>query len=118
MRVLIQDIVDQLREVQEERIWIGESFAKKLAVIDEATVFIRPLPELHSIAEIISHLTTWRKETILKIKTGKGSLTDESEENWLTNDILIKLGWNNILQQYRNSLLELITLLRKKRIDF
>jgi len=118
MRVLIQDIVDQLREVQEERIWIGESFAKKLAVIDEANVFIRPLPDLHSIAEIISHLTTWRKETILKIKTGKGSLTDDSEENWLTNDILIKLGWNNILQQYRNSLLELITLLEKKEDRF
>lgn len=118
MRVLIQDIVDQLREVQEERIWIGESFAKKLALVDETAVFTRPLPGLHSIAEIISHLTTWRKETLLKIKTGKGSLTDDSEENWLTNDILVKLGWNSILQNYRNSLLELITLLEKKEDSF
>ncbi len=118
MRILIQEIVNQLLAIQEAKTWIGENFSKKLDMVDETEVFTRPLPDLHSIAEIISHLTTWRKETILKIKTGKGSLTDDSEENWLTNDILIKLGWNNILQQYRNSLLELLSLLEKKEDSF
>jgi hypothetical protein len=78
LRILIQEIVKQFREIQEGNIWIGENFSKKLDMVDETEVFTRPLPDLHSIAEIISHLTTWRKETILKIKTGKGSLTADS----------------------------------------
>ncbi|WP_067035439.1 DinB family protein [Allomuricauda sp. CP2A] len=118
MRVLNQEIIRQLQEIQEAKIWIGESFSKKLDMVDETEVFTRPLPELHSIAEIISHLTTWRKETILKIKTGKGSLTDNSKENWLTNDILIEVGWSEILKQYKDTLLELITILENKEDHF
>lgn len=118
MRVLIQEIIRQLQEIQEAKIWIGESFTKKLNMVDETEVFTRPLPDLHSIAEIISHLTTWRKETILKIRTGKGSLTDNSKENWLTNDILIEVGWSEILKQYKYTLLELITILENKEDHF
>jgi hypothetical protein len=118
LRVLNQEIIRQLQEIQEAKIWIGESFSKKLDMVDETEVFTRPLPELHSIAEIISHLTTWRKETILKIKTGKGSLTDNSKENWLTNDILIEVGWSEILKQYKDTLLELITILENKEDHF
>lgn len=118
MSVLIQEIIRQLREIQEEKIWIGESFAKKLDMVDESDVFTKPLPDLHSIAEVISHLTTWRKETILKIRTGKGSLTDDSEENWLTNDILIGVGWREILKQYKDTLFELISILEDKDDHF
>lgn len=118
MRILIQEIVNQLLAIQEAKTWIGENFSKKLDMVDETEVFTRPLPDLHSIAEIISHLTTWRKETILKIKTGKGSLTDDSEENWLTNDILIEVGWSEILKQYRDTLTELMSLLENKEDDF
>jgi hypothetical protein len=79
--------------------------------------FLRPIENLHSIAEIISHLTLWRKETILKIQTGKGSKTDDCEENWLTNDKLKKLGWEKIKAEYDKTLHELIDLLKSKE-DF
>ncbi len=118
MRVLIQEIIHQLREIQQSKIWIGETFSKKLDMVFETEVFTRPLPELHSVAEIISHLTTWRKETILKIKTGKGSLTDDSEENWLPNEKLMEVGWSEILKQHSDTLTELIALLEQREDDF
>ncbi len=118
MRILIQEIISQLLEIQEAKTWVGENFSKKLAMVDETEVFTRPLPNLHSIAEIISHLTIWRKETILKIKTGRGALTDDSKENWLTNDILIEVGWREILKQYRDTLVEIISLLENKEDTF
>ena len=114
MKVLIENIIHQLEEVQNGKLWIGSNFTRKLNQIDEQTVFTRPIKDLHSVAEIISHLTLWRKETILKIKTGKGSKTDDCEENWLTNEKLRVKGWNSIKTEYDRTLSELIDLLKMR----
>jgi len=118
MKYLIENIIRQLEEVQNGKLWIGSNFDSKLSQVDEKSVFLRPLESLHSVAEIISHLTLWRKETILKIKTGKGSKTDDCEENWLSNDKLKILGWDKIKSEYDNTLSELIDLLKSKDDEF
>ena len=69
-------------------------------------------------AEIISHLTLWRSEAILKIKTGKGSKTDDCPENWLNNEELKKVGWKSIKSSYDETLSELIGLLDAINDDF
>ena len=66
--VIIEYIISQLLENQEGNVWVGSTYNSKLKKIDEENAFIRPIPELHSVAEVVSHLTTWQKETILKIK--------------------------------------------------
>jgi hypothetical protein len=73
---------------------------------------------MHSVAEIIFHLTVWRKDAVLKIRTGKGSITDDSEQNWLPNDKLREIGWDKIKSDYRSSLSELIELLRAREDGF
>jgi len=118
MKYLIKNIIQQLEDVQHGKLWIGSSFHNKLSQIDEESVFLRPIEGLHSIAEIISHLTLWRKETILKIQTGKGSKTDDCEENWLTNDTLKRVGWDHVRSTYDNTLLTLIKLLKSKDDTF
>jgi len=115
---VIQSIIDQLRDVQAGKLWMGGNYERKLAQVDEASVFKRPIRDLHSVAEIISHLTLWRKETILKVKTGKGSKTDDCEENWLGNEALQRIGWPALLQEYQNTLTELIDLLATKDDSF
>ncbi len=105
MKILIEDIVNQLKDVQEGNNWMGSSFDKKLNLIQEDLAFVRPIPGLHSVAEVISHLTVWRKEAILKLETGKGSITEDSEENWLPNDKLKHIGWGKIKSAYRKSLI-------------
>ena len=114
MKYLIENIIQQMEEVQNGKLWIGSNFDRKLNQVDENSVFLNPIKNLHSVAEIISHLTLWRKETILKIQTGKGSKTDNSEENWLTNDKLKIVGWDNIKSEYDRTLSELIDLLKSK----
>src|SRR5690606_24212165 len=118
MNYLIKNIIQQLEEVQNGKLWIGSTFNSKLNKVNENLVFTRPIEGLHSIAEIISHLTLWRKETILKIQTGKGSKTDDCEENWLTNDKLEPLGWRYIKSEYDRSLVNLIDLLKLKDDKF
>ncbi len=118
MRYLIENIIQQLEEIQNGKLWIGSNFDSKLNQVDENSAFLRPIENLHSVAEIISHLTLWRKETILKIQTEKGSKTDNCEENWLANDKLKILGWDSIKSEYDKTLSELIDLLKSKDDEF
>lgn len=118
MQILIQHISKQLEDIQNGKNWIGSSFHSKLSSIDEEFIFTRPISNLHSIAEIISHLTLWRNEAILKIKTGKGSKTDDCEENWLSIDALKNKGWEIIKNEYDSSLTELLSLLQDKEDAF
>lgn len=118
MGILIDNIISQLGDVQDGKNWMGANFSQKLNKVSENETFLRPIPNLHSVAEIVSHLTTWREETILKIKSGKGNLTDDSEENWLTNDKLKEIGWNKIKARYQDSLSKMIGLLQTKDDSF
>ena len=118
MRILIEYIINQLLENQNGKVWIGPTYNSHLKKINEENAFIKPLPELHSVAEILSHLTTWQKETILKIKTGEGSLTDDCEENWYSNEQLMKPKRSLILNEYKTSLAEIIDLLKTKEDSF
>lgn len=115
---VITYIIKQLIDIQNGKIWIGSSYESKLNTVDESKVFERPMVDMHSIAEIISHLTLWRQEAILKIQTGKGSKTDDCEENWLPNEKLKNIGWSSIKSAYDDSLSELIELLKDKNDDF
>ena len=115
---VINHIITQLEEIQQGRIWIGTSYQRMLSKVDEDVVFTRPMENLHSIAEIISHLTLWRGEAILKIKTGAGSKTDDCEENWLSNEQLQPKGWTAIKAAYDDSLAEIIALLKEKEDAF
>ena len=118
MKALINSIIKQLNDVQKGKIWIGTNFNKKMNALNENDVFIKLSPKIHSVAELISHLTFWRKETILKIKTQKSNLTEESEENWLTNEQLKEIGWGKIKEEYNNSLVEIIQLIQHKNDSF
>jgi len=118
MNTIIKHIIKQLVDIQNGKLWIGSSYTSKLKKIESSSVFERPIKDLHSIAEIMSHVTLWRKEAILKIETGKGSKTDDCEENWMTNDKLKKIGWTMIKSEYDKSLSELIELLQEKDDEF
>ena len=118
MNTLIQHLITELTDIQQGKNWIGSSYAKKLQDIDPDQVFVRPIEGLHSIAEIISHLTLWRQEAVLKIQTGTGSKTDDCEENWLNNEQLKPKGWVAIKSAYDDSLTELIGLLKDKDDEF
>jgi hypothetical protein len=114
MRAQIDSIIRQIEDVHHKKVWMGPNFDKKLGQVTDVDAFVRPLPDLHSAAEIISHLTVWRKETILKIRTGKGRLVEDDEENWIPNDALRTIGWEQLKADHADSLSQLIALLRAR----
>lgn len=118
MNILMNHIIKQLKEIQEGKIWIGENFNKKLKNLTSEIAFTRPISTLHSVAEIVSHLTVWRQETILKINTGEGSITDDLEANWYEVQQLKKIGWNQLITDFNKSSNELIQLLETKDDSF
>lgn len=115
---IINHIIQQLLEVQKGKLWMGDTFDKKISSITKEEAFVRPLPNLHSPAELIAHLAAWRKDAVLKIRDGKGKLTDDSDQNWPGNDELKKIGWSKLIQNYQDSLTELIGLLQDKEDSF
>lgn len=115
---VLSNIIQQLQEIHNGKLWMGDTLQKKLNSITSDEAFIRPLPNLHSPAELIAHLTAWRKDAILKIKEGKGQLLDSSPMNWMPNAELRAMGWKQVIQEYEKSLNGLIDLLQSKSDSF
>lgn len=115
---LIQNIIRQLQDVQDQENWLDENFKNKIDKIPEEQAFKRPVPELHSVAELISHLLVWRKESIRKLKGEAAKLTMDSPENRQTNDELKKMGWSKLKSEFYESQEELIRLIENKPDGF
>ena len=66
--ILIKDIIRQLEDAENGDLWLDENFEKKLAQVSGEQAFSRPLPELHSVAELLSHLIVWRRVNIRRMQ--------------------------------------------------
>lgn len=111
---LIKNIISQLIDVQEKENWLDENFKKKIESVGAEKVFQRPLPELHSIAELVSHVLVWRIESIRKLNDMDANLTVDSPENWRTNEQLKEIGWQHLQKEFYQSIDSLIALLADK----
>ncbi|MEM7106547.1 MAG: DinB family protein [Bacteroidota bacterium] len=115
---IISHIIEQLQEVQNGKLWMGDTFMKKLDSITAEEAFIRPLPNLHSVAELIAHLTAWKKDAFLKVRNGKGILTADDGGNWPSIQVLKEIGWEKLIEEYENSHLNLVNVLQEKEDTF
>ncbi|MEN5055581.1 DinB family protein [Sphingobacterium kitahiroshimense] len=113
-KVLITNMIQQLRDIESADLWIDENFEKKLAEVNEMTVFERPLPDMHSIAELMSHLIEWRKEVLSRLHGNPRGLEMTDSANWRTNSELAKKGWKNILQEFHSTQQSIIYFLEGK----
>ncbi|WP_339791435.1 DinB family protein [uncultured Imperialibacter sp.] len=107
-RKLIEYLIQQLLELQNGKLWMGDNFERKINSISEQQAFTKPSLTLHSVAELVAHLAAWSDDLILKIKNGTGKLQDSDEQNWPDNEKLKKLGWNEIRRKYQDSLGQVI----------
>ncbi|MTB53526.1 DinB family protein [Lewinella sp. W8] len=115
---LIHHLLEQLQEIQDGKLWMGDSFQQKLDSISEEEAFVRPLPELHSVAELLAHLTAWKKDALLKVQRGTGELTSEDAADWPTNQALKDLGWKRLREENEKSHHDLLKALRGKEDAF
>jgi len=100
MNTLISAHIRHLNELTRGDAWLDESFEKKLMPVDEGNAFLRPMPDLHSVAELVSHMTEWKISVLSILKGGRRTLTMKSPGNWRTNDQLRSVGWNALQQRF------------------
>lgn len=115
---VLNHIIHELSSIQSGKLWMGASYDKRLSMLTAGQGFIKPLPSVHSVAQILAHLTAWSDDLILKIKNGTGQLRDHDDLNWPANDVLQKSGWDHILTRYYESIEMVITLLKTKDDGF
>lgn len=115
---VVENIIGQLRDIQSGITWYDDNFEKKIASLPEEKVFERPIPEIHSVAELISHIWVWRMDTIKKFKGLQSNLTIESPENWKSNEELRIIGWEKLKSDLTKSQIELTNLLADKTDDY
>lgn len=96
--------------------WYGENFRNKIDGLTDEQAFNKPIPHVHTVAELISHITVWRCSNIGKLKGKPTGLTMESAENWKDNELLKQEGWESLKTAFYQSAEEL-TLLLEKRDD-
>ena len=109
-QVLIKNIIRQLHEIQEGSLWFDQCFKDKIEGLSESEVYTRPIPQIHSVAEHVSHMLEWRKECILRFE-GKRTDLMNSPMDWKKNTELETIGWTNLKTAFYNSRNELIHLI-------
>jgi uncharacterized damage-inducible protein DinB len=73
----IQDTIDVLKEIHEGDAWHGPALKEILAGVTAGQAIARPLPNAHSIWELVLHIAAW--ENVLHKRLG-GKPMDEPEE--------------------------------------
>ena len=89
-------IADQLRHAFEGGAWHGPSVLELLADVDAATAVAHPLPDVHSIWELVLHIAAWDDAVNRRIVTRKAvKLTDA--QNFPPVKDKSKVAWNEAL---------------------
>ena len=96
--------------------WLDETFEKKLAGVSEHDLFESPHPEVHSAAQVVSHVVEWRKEVIRRLEENVSDrqLTMKSPENWKSTDELKAMGWNALYDDLKKVQHRIVALLKEK----
>jgi hypothetical protein len=68
MNTILQSYAQQLEAINYKPLWVGQNVMEKIDGILNHTAFVRPIPEIHSVAEIIGHLIALQIDVINKIK--------------------------------------------------
>jgi uncharacterized damage-inducible protein DinB len=108
-RILIDDIIRQLHELERGSLWFDQSFSGKLDPLPETVVFMQPVPGVHSVAEHVAHIVAWRKECIQRFSGEKYELMN-TPKDWPSVDDLRAVGWPALMQQLNESTVELVRL--------
>ncbi|WP_299213750.1 DinB family protein [uncultured Dokdonia sp.] len=110
----IQYYAQQLEAINYKALWVGQNVMEKIDGISDHTAFIRPIPELHSVAEIIGHLIALQIEVINKLRVHFNLQQRYQPLHWRSNEELKTIGWKQLKEDYEKSILSIIVLIGDK----
>lgn len=111
--------VNRFNEIYNGSPWYGETLEAKLNDVTDKNAFLQPVDVAHSVAEIVCHMTYWRKGLLSHLE-GDGTFTPavESPDNWVSVDTLTKEGWKKIFDDFNQSQKKTTQLLAKQNDEF
>ncbi|MFC4636598.1 DinB family protein [Dokdonia ponticola] len=110
----IQYYAQQLEAINYKALWVGQNIMEKIDGISKHTAFIRPIPELHSVAEIIGHLIALNIDVINKLRLHFNLQLRYQPEYWRSNEELKTIGWKQLKKDYEKSILSILVLIGDK----
>ncbi|MGS2763280.1 DinB family protein [Sinomicrobium sp. M5D2P9] len=115
----VRGFIKQLNEFFHGENWHSESLEEKLRDVDNTLAFQQPVPEVHSIAEIIWHCIYWR-QVFIRYAEGDPDYRDNTVEklNFLPLKELKRKGWDVLRRELEQTQEEILELLESKTDDF
>ncbi len=99
-------LIDELHRAFDGDPWHGPSVTAALAGLGAAQAMARPRPEVHSIAEIVAHLTAWTAEVARRV-TGHPA-ANPVEGDWPLPRAIDEAGWAAMHMEFANAMARLI----------
>jgi uncharacterized damage-inducible protein DinB len=115
----IERIGDQMRRSFSGEAWHGPALGELLAETDTNDALRRPLPERHSIWEIVLHLNAWHREAHLMIE-GQPAGDLSPTEDWPPIDGANTTRWEEARREFSQNheqLLQAVLRLDESKLD-
>lgn len=111
----IERIKDQLSRTFEGESWTGPSVMKVLKDVEPEKAASRPIPEAHSIWELVEHMNSTIENVIRRLKGDFSPLTDEKD--WPKVTDTSKKSWDDLINRLKSSHNELLSMVSKLSPD-
>ena len=114
----IHNLTRQFSDTLDGEPWIDETYSKKITTLTEEQAYTRPRPDVHSVAELVSHVLVWRYSVLSILKGSTRTITMDSPDNWKDNDTLRKEGWTELKEELYKSQQDIIAFLEQQDDDY
>ncbi|MEK6333863.1 MAG: DinB family protein [Acidobacteriota bacterium] len=89
----IEKILDQLKRAYEGGAWHGPSVREVLAGVSAQQAHARPLPNAHSIWELVHHIAVWENVGRRRLGGDRAEIDISSPEDWPPADDTSESAW-------------------------
>jgi len=110
----VQKIRSKLKEIYYGPAWHGPAIKELLKGVNAKTALVKPRKGVHSIWEVVLHLTTWSEVAVKRVK-GEKVPQVSSEKDWPDYADGTEKGWKITLQRLDSHQKKLLQLLEKTK---
>jgi uncharacterized damage-inducible protein DinB len=114
----LPDLIDQFARIRSGDPWYGPSIAQVLDGVTARQAASRPIPQAHSIWEIVLHLTAWVNEVRRRLETGVWRLPEVGD--WPEVTATTGKAWQEAIDgllKAHDQLIRLLQALEETRLD-
>lgn len=93
------ELIEEVRKAFNGDAWHGNNLMQQLHQTDAERAFLHLIPNAHSIAEIVLHLTAWTEEVVSRLQGGLAK--DPQRGDWPVPVDHTAAGWQRIVADCR-----------------